>query len=289
MRSLRRHQSRAKRLCWKLLQTRVPILLILSLSMSSSMTLQAAHAQMSPEMKEGIIAYKSGQYKSAVTSLMGALNTEFNNATLHYYLGNSFVHLKQNESAIREFRIAYALAPDQEVGKFSKEALTNLGIDVSAGAAPAPYVPPKPVHRPDPIIAEALESLRKQSLEAQRYENQAADFLNRDSEQRHQRELERQRNEMVQNNGYWRRGRFIPNDKLSNDSQQKLDGLKSNFDNQINTRKNSNAYKVNELRRTEENLERLINEKNPSRSGVKIKPAGTNLYTRNYENPNQSK
>lgn len=283
MRICRRKLDSAERFRFNLVKTRASLLLVLSLSLPLIIS-QDVHAQMSPEMKDGIIAYKQGQYKSAVTSLMGALNTEFNNATLHYYLGNSFVHLKQPDSAIREFRIAYALAPDQEVGKFSKEALTNLGVDLSVGAAPAPYVPPKPVHRPDPIIAEALESLRKQSEQAQRYESQANDFLTRDAEQRQQRELERQRNEMLQGNGSWRRGRgFVPSDKLPTDSQNRLDGLKSNFENQLNTRRQSGNAKVNELRRTEENLERLLNEKTPTRSGVKIKPAGTNLYTRNYE------
>lgn len=262
--------------------------MLLFLTLVLSMFFQTAHAQMSPDMREGILAYKQGQYKTAVTSLMGALNTEFNNATLHYYLGNCFVHLKQNESAIREFRIAHALAPDQEVGRFSKEVLNNLGVKVD-GAAPTPYVPPKPVYRPDPIIAEALESLRQQSQEAQRYENQANDFLNREAEQRHQREIERQRNDMLQGNGhYTRRGRFIQSDKLPADSQRRLDGLKSNFENQSNARKQSSNAKVDELRRTQENLENLLNDKNP-KSGVKLKPAGTNLYNRNYEYQGKSR
>lgn len=258
------------------------ILLLFLFTLAPSMS-QPAHAQMSPDMKAGIIAYKQGQYKTAVTSLMGALNTEFNNATLHYYLGNSFVHLKQTDSAIREFRIAHALEPDQEVGKFSKLALTNLGVGVDATSAPAPYVPPKPVHRPDPIIAEALESLRKQTLEAQRYESQANDFLIHDAEQRQQRELERQKNEMLQGNGSWRRGRgFVPSNKLPVDSQRKLDNLKSTFDSHSNARRQSNYAKVDELRRTQENLENLLKENN-SKSGVKLKPAGTNLYNRNYD------
>jgi len=242
-------------------------------------------AQMSPQMKEGITAYKQGQYKTAVTALMGALNTEFNNAKLHYYLGNSFVHLKQNDSAIREFRIAYALEPDQEVGRFSKAALINLGVDTNPGAPTPPAPPPKPVRRPDPIIAEALESLRKQASAARDYENHANEFLNHEAAQRAQRELERAKSDMQKNNVSWKRGRgYVQNDRLPADSQRTLDNMRSNFENQTNSRKQNSNYRVNELQRTADNLEELIKEKNP-KSGVKVKPVGTNLYIRNYENP----
>ncbi len=242
-----------------------------------------ASAEMSPEMRSGIIAYRGGDYKAAVSSFMGALNTEFNNATLHYYLGNSFVHLKQPDSAIREFRIAYALSPDEAVGKFSKDALTGLGVGTDASSMPAAPLPkPKPVRKPDPIIEQALESLRKQTAEAKSYEDRANDFLSRDAQQRSQ-QIEQTRNELVRNNQVWRRGRgYVPSDRLPSDTQQMLENLKNQLDSSTNSRRQSSNTRVNELQKTQSNLENLLQDKS-NRPGVKLKPAGTNLYTRNYE------
>ncbi|MGH9549167.1 MAG: tetratricopeptide repeat protein, partial [Terriglobales bacterium] len=78
-------------------------------------------------LQQGIKEYNAGDYNNAAGHLGAALSTEFNNAILHYYLANTYVKLKQRDGAIREFRIAYALAPDQEVGKLSRTALTSMG------------------------------------------------------------------------------------------------------------------------------------------------------------------
>jgi hypothetical protein len=103
-------------------------------------------------VKQGIKDFNAGDYENAVGHLGAALSTDFNDARLHYYLGSSYVHLKQSESATREFRIAYALEPTTEVGKFAHKALVALGVetDHSSGGAGQPsavsmfvVIPPK--------------------------------------------------------------------------------------------------------------------------------------------------
>lgn len=89
-------------------------------------------------LKQGIADFNAGNYTDASGHLGAALSTDFNNSVLHYYLGNCYVHMKQRDAAIREFRIAYALDPDKDVGKYAKQALAGLNADgptVATGAA----------------------------------------------------------------------------------------------------------------------------------------------------------
>ncbi|CAN5367852.1 hypothetical protein BH10CYA1_BH10CYA1_19730 [soil metagenome] len=88
-------------------------------------------------LKQGIAEFNAGNYSDASGHLGAALSTDFNNSVLHYYLGNCYVHMKQRESAIREFRIAYALDPDKDVGKYAKQALAGLSADGSASPTAA--------------------------------------------------------------------------------------------------------------------------------------------------------
>ncbi len=89
-------------------------------------------------LKQGIAEFNAGNYTDASGHLGAALSTDFNNSVLHYYLGNCYVHMKQREAAIREFRIAYALDPDKDVGKYAKQALAGLNVDGPAPTATSP-------------------------------------------------------------------------------------------------------------------------------------------------------
>ncbi len=86
-------------------------------------------------LKLGMTEFNAGNYSDASGHFGAALSTDFNSSVLHYYLGNCYVHMKQKEAAIREFRIAYALDPDKDVGKYAKQALAGLNAD-SPGPTP---------------------------------------------------------------------------------------------------------------------------------------------------------
>jgi tetratricopeptide (TPR) repeat protein len=80
-------------------------------------------------LEEGIKEFQAGKYNDALNHLNGALNSEFNNAKLHYYMGSCYMKLSKKESAVREFRIAYALEPTGKAGQYSKQALASMGAD----------------------------------------------------------------------------------------------------------------------------------------------------------------
>lgn len=251
--------------------------------LSGGLDAEAAPPPVSPEVKEGVSAYNRGDYKTAVIKLSGALSTEFNNAAVHYYLANAFVHLKQTESAIREFRIAYALQPDAEVGKFSKEALTYLGVETDGSkklSEEQPKVKKPPEPKPDPVLEKAISSLRQQTYFAKSYENRANEFLTQDAERRSRQHLDKTRAEILRDNPHFRHGRVQP--QLPLDSQRMLDSLRAQFESHTRARSRNNTQRVDDLQQSADNLENLLNEKTP-RGGTKLKPTGTNLYIRNYE------
>lgn len=99
-------------------------------------------------MTEGIEAFKDGDFKLAESRLGCAQAAEFSNPVYHYYLANTYIKLNKKELAIQEYRISFALAPEKEVGKLSKQALISLGLESEekkAAKADLPKVkePPK--------------------------------------------------------------------------------------------------------------------------------------------------
>lgn len=261
---------------------------ILSSLLGTSAFDTAQAVTLAPEVRDGITAYNKADYKSAVISFTGALNTEFNNAVVHYYLGNCFIKLNQPESAIREFRIAYAIAPDAEVGQYSKEALKVFGIDSDASGAPtdAPAsggTKTKAAPKTNPALDQAIKSLRKQTFFAKDNEARMNEITSRDVEKRNEERLQRAKQEAQRDSvRYSRRGRAtqVP---MSNESKKMLDDLKNQFDNELAARKKNMDTHGDELQRSAANLENLLMEQKSAKQGPKLKPEGTNLYIRNYE------
>lgn len=94
------------------------------------------------DLQQGFQEYRKHDWDEALTHFGAALPIEFNNANLHYHMANCLVHLRHKESAIREYRIAYALDPQGRIGNYSKMCLHLFGID-AAGFLPIPEAPPK--------------------------------------------------------------------------------------------------------------------------------------------------
>ncbi len=87
--------------------------------------------------------YRHRRFADAANDLGAALPSEFNNPLLHYYYANCMVHLKHKESAIREYRIAYALQPSGTIGDYCKLCLDRFGIDAEGKKAREPTPVPK--------------------------------------------------------------------------------------------------------------------------------------------------
>ncbi len=94
------------------------------------------------DLQQGFQEYRKHDWDEALAHFGAALPIEFNNANLHYHMANCMVHMRQKESAIREYRIAYALDPQGRIGNYSKMCLHLFGID-AAGFLPVPEAPPK--------------------------------------------------------------------------------------------------------------------------------------------------
>jgi tetratricopeptide (TPR) repeat protein len=240
-------------------------------------------------LKQGITEYNAGDFGNAAGHLGAALSTDFNNPILHYYLGNTYVRLKQKEGAIREFRIAYALQPDAKVGEYSKSALALLGASVTEGEAPVPPKMPAsndfPHQQFDPMLEKALSAIGDQGKNIATFRNtlgqSSADGLNKSNADA----LKRLKDQMLQDaTRYGRRGTVYPATNPSPDDQRKLDALKHDYDSRNQRYLDNAAREAAEIQNSARNLQTLLNDQ-PKQGELKLNPAGTNLYIRNYQAP----
>ncbi len=228
----------------------------------------------SKEMTEGVIDFKNGDYKSAENNFGLARQAEFSNPKFHYYLANTYIHVNKKDLAIQEFRIAFALAPDQEVGKLSKQALGYLGVDSEAAVKPpktetkAPVVPLTPK---DKAIESARNTFKAQVEQAKngvrsQREREALEMARIQSEAlaKTQKELEDR----------------IAKGKGNKESLKMLEQMKKELENQRTSLERGNSH-AQEIQKSADNLQTLLDEKKTIGS-PKLSPVGTNLYIRNY-------
>jgi tetratricopeptide (TPR) repeat protein len=243
-------------------------------------------AERNPHMKEGIRLYKRGNFRESMTEFALALNSEFHNATLHYYMANSLVGMRQREAAIREFRIAYALAPKEEPGMLAHLALSYMGADnyddnVSKKAETSSRdVKAKSEEKVDPAFDKALEQLKKQADDAMRDTRAGG----REAEVYHtlDENIKRSRNEVVD-----ALLRANPDDvHLTPEASGHLNRVKR-LTEEKSRMLGATANKTGRVKDSADSLQSLLQDKN-TKSTPRLVPRGTNLYIRNYTAPTSS-
>lgn len=235
---------------------------------------------LSPAFKEGIEAYNQGDYKTANGKLGEALSQDFNNANLHYYMANTFVHLNQREAAVREFRIAYALEPEKEVGKLSKMALKYMGVEMNEGAeankSKAPVLPAPP--KVDANLQKAMSGLRSQVDKEREFNDRTASEAAGMASKNGADFYGKQRKDLMDALRSLPRGRMS---SLPQETLKQLESMRSQYESMGSRHLENAASRNRELQRTADNLQSLMNDKH---KGTKLSPTGTNLYIRNYQN-----
>lgn len=261
-------------------------------------------------IKDGMAEYAAGNYAEASGHFAGALSTEFNNATLHYFLGSCYAHMKQKETAVREFRIAYALEPEKLVGRFAKQALELYGYDSGGslekkppepltGGGPGPLgqgvsgvgtlpgvtgAPPLPTGQPNMVTdAPKMKTLLEKQAEELAILRGEQSRLAGEEAARHGDELVRKRtNDLLDANRYTTRWGRVVQPRLSGDDSKSIDNLKKLYESQKSSYIENGARQSIEIQNTANSLKEQMNEQ--QRAGkVHLSPQGTNLYVRTYE------
>jgi len=80
----------------------------------------------SPFLTSGIDAFKKGNYSEALGLLGAAKPLEFDNPVWHYYMANSLFKLNQKAEAIKEYKLAFDLAPQGQLKQYCQSALQSL-------------------------------------------------------------------------------------------------------------------------------------------------------------------
>lgn len=243
---------------------------------------------LNPYLVQGVELYKAGNYRESITKFCMALNSEFENAVLHYYMANAMVNIKQRESAIREFRIAYALSPRGEVGILSRQALSFLGADnyedgvskvVAGKTKEKPKEPPV-----DPVFSKTLQMLKKQADDAgleSKFMTPAEQEANRVLDENIKKSKAAAVDAILKAN---------PDDiHIPAEAVEHLNRAKHLSSEKV--RRAGHAYrKSGNIKDTADSLQTLLSEKD-SKTAPRLVPHGTNLYIRNYKSqpPKQGK
>jgi hypothetical protein len=80
-----------------------------------------------PHLEKAIEAFNQKRYNDAIGLLGEAKSTEFDDPTLHYYLATALLRTNQKADAIREYKIAYDLAPAGQLKTYCETSLRLLG------------------------------------------------------------------------------------------------------------------------------------------------------------------
>mgnify|MGYP000190098005 CR=1 FL=1 len=225
----------------------------------------------SKEMTEGVFDFKNGDYKSAENNFGLARQAEFSNPKFHYYLANTYIHVNKKDLAIQEFRIAFALAPEQEVGKLSKQALGYLGVESEARLKTNKPPVIVPLTAKEKAMEDARNSLKNQVEQAKngvrsQRERDALEMarIQSDALAKTQKELEER----------------IAKGKGSKESLKLLEQMKRDLETHRSSLERGNSH-AQEIQKSADNLQTLLDEKKTIGS-PKLSPVGTNLYIRNY-------
>jgi tetratricopeptide (TPR) repeat protein len=240
-----------------------------------------------PHLKDGIVFFKKGNFRESMTEFSMALNSEFSNATLHYYMANALIGMRQRDAAIREFRIAYALAPREQAGTLSRLALSYMGADnyedgrtrVAAKAKKGlkPNAPPV-----DPAFERTLQMLKKQSEDAS---TDAKNMSPQEAESMRLFDENIKKSKTAVVDAIMRADPddvHLPPEALSHYIRVKQ------LTEDKNKRHGNIVKKTATVKDSADSLQSLLQEKN-SKSAPRLLPHGTNLYIRNYKSREETK
>lgn len=79
-------------------------------------------------LAKAIREYNRGNYPIAIGLFGQAESTEFNNPVLHYYLANALAKTNQKADAIKEYKVALAMAPQGQMAVYCRQGLSALGV-----------------------------------------------------------------------------------------------------------------------------------------------------------------
>jgi tetratricopeptide (TPR) repeat protein len=273
----------------------------------------AAYAEATNSLlTQAIAEYKAGDYSNSAGHFYAVLTTEFNNPRIHYYMASCYAHLNDTESAVREFRIAYALAPQTDVGYFATKALKYYGVGrkdtslkslmedslrsnpkvpgdsgastaLAPGAAPPPIPPAAGLPAAPAVVAQPSTADQSISLIKAQLEREKSVKLGETQHMNDQ--LSSQRDERMDRVVSAIGGRLSADPKqrerdmltLPDDVRSLLDTLKRDYDGRATRQTGEGRQKADALEESANNLKDLI-EKDQM-----IDAAGSNLYVRNYK------
>ena len=253
--------------------------IIICILFSLVLTVPPSSAETDKELiKRGVRAFHSKQYKKAIGILGGTLTSEFNNPLVHYYLANSYMETGKNDAAIREYRIAHALDPNSDIGKFSKQALDNLLGERSSTHAPVQKKTQKSHYdNLENELSKTMNSLDKQTNDA--VSSRQASSSSRAQSMGRSADAIVKRTELEMLKSMLKSGKKA---RLTSAHKSQLKELRRMYQYKQKHQKYAYQQRAGSIKRSSDNLRLLLQESQYQKGQHRLDPKGTGLYIRNY-------
>lgn len=258
-------------------------------------------------MDEGMENYNAGRFTLAVSSLSAAMAQEPRNQTLHYYLANALVRLKEHARAVDEYKIAYLLDTKSKIGEYGRQAilaykkplpalndeaflkvyyLKSDNKEFSASANTPELDKVKNIIRRQANVEKNKH--RSFSSHGQRVSKLIAEEQARAVDQKAEYDIQRLYDPIIYNPGP-RANPLLADPELLRQKEEAIkkaaaeekERILRQAEERSETYKTWERHKETALDEVAANLESQL-EQPAGRSGVKLQAKGTDLYVRNY-------
>ncbi|GEM_PF-1288341 len=256
--------------------------LLLLAAVLSTIVPGAPAASASDNVNQAVQAYNSGQYLQAVQSCLASIRQNFDNATAHYYLASSLAQLNQPGEALNEYKIAYCLCPPHsQMASFCRLAIDtyqNKQINKQAVSQMVSQINDEVNDRERIVAADGQNYAHAAIRDGQ----QAVDDVRQEAQR--YTEFLRANPIAYYYGGRYRRYRVRQRSQeiaaVRAQAEAEQIAIMRQAQSGAAAAMNLAAQRRLSLEESATNLERQFIQ--PSLSGVRLNPEGTNLYVRNF-------
>lgn len=278
-----------------------PDVKLLILGLTALFAIRGAEASQLTD--EGMRFYNAGQFDKAGAYFEAEIKANPNDATAHYLLGNSFVKLNRVAEAQAAYERAIMLDPKGNVGQYSlkaKEGLSAQALKTSSSADSSLRPLPPPSQSPAaPDFNDTKSSalaVSKQTDETEKRISAECDArvteIQRASDRKIQ-SLQREMSERMSANVWVGRSNRVTTYDPSSENQAireeyapQIKAIREDTQKQIDAVKASYKDRLAACETSAVTVDRSY--VSPTTGNVRLVPAGTSLYTRNYQSDGEA-
>jgi tetratricopeptide (TPR) repeat protein len=247
----------------------------------SQFDISCAAADNTTALNKGMSLYNAGKYQQALPLLNSAVKQSPAEPLAHYYLANCYMAMKQAAKAKSHYQQVVNVAPYSTCAQYAQMALDNMPGNNSNRTIATPATSIDPDTAISRMKMQAEEATRRNSDVFKDLSGRANTQIEAKIKQLKTEEEERIKAVPETILGGRPNPEYQPSvDAIKADVKARLEELNKKRDSQKSTYDKATNQRSNSYDAMVDNLKSQMD--NSGRSGVRLKPEGTNIYIRNY-------